>query len=166
MGVWSRRTRGTKMTESSCESLSMNMKPRLNIQPAAACWCVVHCFLTISKPEPLSDSTWLQAARQEGRGSCEACDWRSDGKACRGGWRRPSIWPCRLEEGTGSGVNRESCPLRAPRRTIEAGRWPQSASPIQSCLGMAGKVWAILSSRKKLQPRTSLPLWGWGSFFI
>lgn len=86
MGVWSGRTRGTKITESSWESLSMNMKPRLNIQLAAACWCVVHCFLTISKLEPLSDSTWLRAARQEGRGSWEACDWRSYGKASGEFW--------------------------------------------------------------------------------
>lgn len=37
MGVCSGRTKGTKITESSCESLTMNIRPRLNIQVAAAC---------------------------------------------------------------------------------------------------------------------------------
>lgn len=42
MGVCSERTRGTKMMESSSESLTMKMKPRLNMQVAAACWTLPH----------------------------------------------------------------------------------------------------------------------------
>lgn len=38
IAVCSERTRGTKMMESSSESLTMKMKPRLNMQVAAACW--------------------------------------------------------------------------------------------------------------------------------
>lgn len=44
MGVCSERTRGTKIMESSSESLTMNMKPRPNMQVAAACWTVLQPF--------------------------------------------------------------------------------------------------------------------------
>lgn len=43
VGVCSARTRGTKITESSSESLTMNIKPRLNMQLPAACCFVVRC---------------------------------------------------------------------------------------------------------------------------
>lgn len=142
MGVCSGRTRGTKITESSCDSLTLNIKPRLNIQVAAACWGVCVQFV-FDNHELLFDSTWLQSARQEGRGSQRhvigGLSWRIWG----GGGRRQSarLWPCRLEEGTGSGVVCEHCPLQAPRRTMEAGRWPLTAPPPLLALSHPVQLW-------------------------
>lgn len=64
------RTRGTKTTESSSESFTLNMKPRPNMQLAAAC-CVC-CALFLGKSVNWSPG-WavhvtLGAAGQEGKG--------------------------------------------------------------------------------------------------
>lgn len=84
MGVCSERTSGTKIMESSSESLTMNMKPRPNMQVAAACWRVLRRF----------NSAESEAAAQlhvtpncfPGRKRVwEACDWRSAGE--KKSWR-------------------------------------------------------------------------------
>lgn len=109
-----------------------------------ACCAVL---LTIIGKLMLLDSTWLPGHCQEGRGSWEACDWWSRWESL---WR---IWggggrgllipvrPCRLEEGTSSAVVREPCLLQAPRRTMEAGRWPLTAPPLSPSHSSAALGW-------------------------
>lgn len=124
--------------------------------------CCAVLLTIISKLMLELDSTWLRGHCQEGRGSWEACDWRSWWESLwriwGGGGRRLLIpvRPCRLEERTSSAVVREPCLLQAPRRTMEAGRWPLTASPSphpipvllwdgrksQSCIVIQEKTWA------------------------
>lgn len=112
------------------------------------------------KVKLLLDSMWLQ----EGRGSRRHviggllgryAENFGEGRRCSG-----------LEEGTGSGVVRS---LLAPgseedngSRALTSDRLP-SPRPVQPRSGPAGRVRAVLSSRKKklqLDSRTSLPLCG------
>lgn len=159
MGVCSERTSGTKIMESSSESLTMNMKPRPNMQVAAACWRLL---------PPLNSEA---AAQLHVTPNCfpgrkrlsEACDWRKKivEKFFLGGghavvWRKELV-PLGSETAACSG--------------LRGGQWelgvdpcmPQSSpSLIQAHFGMAGRVGAVLSSRKRLELklRASLPLYG------
>lgn len=148
--------------------------------------CCAVCFWQSWVNSRLFGVTWSPNSSPGRKRVSEACDWRSAGKGLWRIWggaggRQPEavsltrLWPCRLlRKGPSSGVVREPCSLQAPTRTMEAGRWPlTTVSPpsphhVQSRSGMAGRVRAVLSSRKKLEdkPRNSLPLYGWSSFFI
>lgn len=68
--IWSERTRGTKIMESSCEWLTMNINPRLNIQVTAACWSI-KVFNSQDKSKTHLDSTWVSGRKRvlEERGS-------------------------------------------------------------------------------------------------
>lgn len=167
MGVCSERTSGTKIMESSSESLTMNMKPRPNMQVAAACWRVERRF-NGAKSEAAAQLHVTPNCFPGRKRVSEACDWRSVGGKNRG------------ETGGGSSGGRSwfrwgRRPLPAPGSEEDNGSWaltpcmPQSSpSPIQSHFGMAGRVGAVLSSRKRLELklRASLPLYGWGGYFI
>lgn len=93
MGLCSGRTRGTKITESSCDSLTLNIKPRLNIQVAAACWgvCVCSLFLTITSCCLTPRDFNLLARKEEGLGGMwlEVCRGES-GEGADGGSRLDS----------------------------------------------------------------------------
>ncbi|KAK9534840.1 hypothetical protein VZT92_007260 [Zoarces viviparus] len=118
----------------------------------------------------LLDSMWLQTARQEGRGSRRHviggllgrfAENFGEGRRCSG-----------LEEGTGSGVVRS---LLAPgseedngSRALTSDRLP-SPRPVQPHSGTAGRVRAVLSSRKKKKTAArlqNLPSAVWKKFFI
>jgi len=153
------RTRGTKITESSSESLTMNMKPSLNIQVAAAVsWSVFLIILVYAEAAVGLHVT--PDCSPGGKRVLEACDWRSAGKVC--GEFEEGRRCSGLEEGTGSGVVRS---LLAPGSEEDNGGWAltsdrlPSPRPVQSHSGMAGRVRAVLSSRNKLRldSRTSLP---------
>lgn len=150
MGVCSERTRGTKIMESSSESLTMNMKPRPNMQVAAACWRLPQSGseAAVQTPRDCRKETGPQSHAIGAPLGEKKNGWSSGGRS-RFRWGRR--------------------PLPAPGSEEDNGSWaltprlpPSPPSPVQSCFGMAGRVGAVLSCRKglELKPRASLPLCG------
>lgn len=160
MGVCSERTKGTKIMESSSESLTMNMKPRLNMQVAAACWTLRQCGKQSCRSTP-RDSKPL--SRKE-KGPQRPVIGGLLGKDCGTTWEGGRTW----SSAGRSWFRWGGRPLPAPGSEQDNGSWaltpclpPSPPRRVQSCFEMAGRVRAVLSSRKTVAQTESLPSAVW-----
>lgn len=166
MGVCSERTKGTKIMESSSESLTMNMKPRLNMQVAAACWTLRQCGKQSCRSTPRD----CKPLSRKEKGPQRPVIGGLLGKNCGTTWEGGRTW----SSAGRSWFRWGGRPLPAPGSEQDNGSWALTPAclpvlPVESNPALRWQEESELfchPGKQWRKQRASLPLCGRGGCFI